>query len=1153
MRDIDKTKEQLINELMALRQRVTELEEAETGRKRVEEWEPKYRHLFDNLDDAAFLADAENGRILETNKQGEVLLGRTRDEIIGMHQSELHPLQKTEEYRQRFATHVEKGHAADYDGEVIRKDGSVVPVNISAAPLTLGGKQFILGLFRDITERKQAEEALRESEAKYCALVEKARDGMFIVQDGVIKFANRAVADISGYAIEEMIGVPLKERLTTESKHTVIQRHKLKVAGKEVSPIYETKIRRKDGTIRDAELSMALIQYKGKPADMGIIRDITERKQTEQEVRIRDSAIASSLNAIAMADLEGNLTYVNASFLKLWGYDDKDEVLGKPVVEFWQVREQAAAVVKELLEKGKRQGELAASRKDGSTFDVQLLASMVTDEAGKPICMMGSFVDITERKRAEEALQEGEKKYRVLFESMLDGMLVIDAETMKVVLGNEAAAKMYGFDSAEDAIGVNPLDFIPPEDRHRVAGIIAEDMFEKDLRQINEFRTITKDGREIWIEALGTRTEYQGRLAGLVTFRDITERKQAEELFRSLASSSPGGIYIVQDGRFQFVNPQFQKYAGYSESELLVMDSLSLVSPEDKNTVRKNAVKMLKGKRSSPYEYKFVNKDGGIRWVVERVAPIQYQGRRATLGTTLDITERKRAEEALRESEKRYRLLAENVTDVIWTTDMNLRPTYLSPSITRLLGYSLEEAMSHSMEESLTPASIKMARQAFAKALTAKDKEQEEYFKSRPLELEMKRKDGSTVWVETTISFLRDQDGQPVGLLGINRDITERKRAEEALRESEKSYRLLAENVTDLITVTDMNMRTTYVSPSVTRLLGYSVDEAMARGMEETLTPASLQVATKAFVRALETEEMRRGESYPMGTIELEMKRKDSSIVWTESTVSFLRDPQDGRPIGMLAVTRDITERKQAREKLQKTLAELERSNKELEQFAYVASHDLQEPLRMIASYVQLLARRYKGKLDADADDFIAYAVDGASRMQRMINDLLAYSRVGTRGKPFEPTDCQAVLDQVLANLKVAIEESSAMITHDPLPMVMADESQMAQLFQNLINNAIKFRGEASPRVHISAEQKEKDWVFSVRDNGIGIDPQYHERIFMIFQRLHDRGEYPGTGMGLAICKKIVERHGGRIWVESELGKGSIFYFTISKRGGEKL
>ena len=203
----------------------------------------------------------------------------------------------------------------------------------------------------------------------------------------------------------------------------------------------------------------------------------------------------------------------------------------------------------------------------------------------------------------------------------------------------------------------------------------------------------------------------------------------------------------------------------------------------------------------------------------------------------------------------------------------------------------------------------------------------------------------------------------------------------------------------------------------------------------------------------------------------------------------------------------------------------------------------------MVASYVQLLERRYKGKLDADADDFIGYAVGGVDRMQRMINDLLTYSRVGTHGGAFQPTDCTAVLEQAIANLQAAIEESEAMISHDPLPTVMADAAQLLQLLQNLISNAIKFRGEDSPRVHVSAEQKGAEWILSIRDNGIGIDPQYAERIFGVFQRLHGREEYPGTGIGLAICKRIVERHGGRIWVESQTGKGSTFYFTIPATG----
>lgn len=236
--------------------------------------------------------------------------------------------------------------------------------------------------------------------------------------------------------------------------------------------------------------------------------------------------------------------------------------------------------------------------------------------------------------------------------------------------------------------------------------------------------------------------------------------------------------------------------------------------------------------------------------------------------------------------------------------------------------------------------------------------------------------------------------------------------------------------------------------------------------------------------------------------------------------------------------------------RVEERTAQLSKSNAELEQFIHLSAHDLQEPLRMIACYVQMLEKRYKGKLGHEADEMISYAADGAKNMSKKINDLLIYSNLDKHAKTLEPIDCEAVLENVISNLAAAITGSGAKISHDPMPSVLADETQLAQIFRNLIDNAIKFRSAVPPDIHISAEQKGSEWVFSIRDNGIGIDPQFFDRIFNIFPRLHSHGKYPGTGIGLAMCKKIVERHRGRIWVESELGKGSTFHLTIP--GGDQ-
>jgi PAS domain S-box-containing protein len=314
-------------------------------------------------------------------------------------------------------------------------------------------------------------------------------------------------------------------------------------------------------------------------------------------------------------------------------------------------------------------------------------------------------------------------------------------------------------------------------------------------------------------------------------------------------------------------------------------------------------------------------------------------------------------------------------------------------------------------------------------------------------------------------------------------------------------------------------------------LVGQQVKNIIPEGFAERLIADGTRSAAEALAQQIGTG------------IELIARRKDG----TEFPIEIMLSPlESAEGILVTAAIRDITERKKSEEHLVKTVGELKRSNDELQQFAYVSSHDLQEPLRMVASYTQLLAGRYKGRLDSDADEFIAFAVDGCNRMQGLIKDLLAYSRAGTNGKALREISGEKALKEALANLRAMIEQSGAVVTHDSLPALRTDETQLTQVFQNLVGNAIKYHGAEVPHVHISATKNDdREWIFSVRDNGLGIDPQYFERIFILFQRLHGRDEFEGTGIGLAICKKILERLGGRIWVESQPEKGSTFYFAL--------
>lgn len=370
----------------------------------------------------------------------------------------------------------------------------------------------------------------------------------------------------------------------------------------------------------------------------------------------------------------------------------------------------------------------------------------------------------------------------------------------------------------------------------------------------------------------------------------------------------------------------------------------------------------------------------------------------------------------------------------------------------------------------------------------------------------------------------------------LEQEIEQRKQAEEERALRDRSIN----SATNGILIADArqpDMPTVYCNAAFEKITGYATEEVIGQNCRFLQGTDHQQPELDAIRQAI-----RQGTE---AKAELRNYRKDGSLFWNELYIAPVKD-QQGRLTHFIGIQTDITRRKHQEIELAHKTRELAQSNAELQQFAYVASHDLQEPLRMVASYTQLLGKRYRGKLDKDADEFIGYAVDGATRMQRLIRDLLEYSRVGSEHKSFEHTDCELVFRQVLDNLSASVRERHAEVTHDPLPTVHVNPTHLTQVFQNLIGNALKFQGDSPANIHVGAKTLPDGWEFSVRDNGVGIPADQVGRIFSIFQRLHGQSEYPGTGIGLAICKRIVEKYGGDIWVESEFGRGSIFYFTLT-------
>jgi PAS domain S-box-containing protein len=617
-----------------------------------------------------------------------------------------------------------------------------------------------------------------------------------------------------------------------------------------------------------------------------------------------------------------------------------------------------------------------------------------------------------------------------------------------------------------------------------------------------------------------------------------------EEVAQALLRNAGLGIYIVHEGKFQYVNPVFQNLTGYTEEELLGKYSLDLVHSEDREMVRKKAIENLKSEKGSiSYEYRLVKKNGEIIWVLEEVTSINYGGKRATVGSFMDITARKELEEAIGYSEKRYRTILESMEDAYFEIDLAGNFTFVNNAVCRDLGYSREELIGMNYKGYTAEEDIKSLFQAFNEVYRTG-------VPNRGVPWKSTLKDGSHGFGETSISPLRNSKGEIIGFCGITRDITERKQAEEALRQSKEKYRTVLDEIGDAYFEVDLKGNFTFVNDQMTQHLQYSKEELLGMNYRTFTVKEEIKNVYEVYNQVYRTGE-------PSLSFGHRVIRKDGTGGFSDVSISPLKNAK-GEIFGFRGISRNITARKRLEEEREALLQEirkinqkLEEANKELQDFVYIASHDLREPLRKISSFGTLLQDSLKGKLDEDQQENFEFMIDGARRMQDMIDALLTYCRLTTKTKPPEWVDLNKVIEN-LKKLELAtmLDETRGVIhVPKPLPSVQADPSQMHQLFQNLIGNGLKFhKEEIPPEIIIHAHEVENNMIrIEVEDNGIGIDEKYHGQLFTMFKRLHSREQYEGTGIGLASCKKIVERHGGNIGMKSTLGTGSIFWFTLPR------
>jgi PAS domain S-box-containing protein len=896
-------------------------------------------------------------------------------------------------------------------------------------------------------------------------------------------------------------------------------------------------------------------------AVVGNLRDITEQKMAEEasqesEERFRN-VLDNSIDMVYRLDLHsGRYDYLSPSSKKLLGYSPEEFIALGPehaaslihpddIERYWQTVIKAMGRTK--------QKEATATfeyrinhRELGYRWMADSL-SVIHDDANVPEAIVGSLRDITEQKIVEEALQQREQDYSVLVESIYDGIAVVDAETLKIVFGNRRASKIFGFDPIlKDGVGINLLEFVHPEDKDIAIKGFTDDLYQAERRKSYEVRAKTNDGRDIWVSALATRIEFQGRLAVLLSVADITERKRMEEDLRIKEDAIENSLSAVAmydvEGKITYANQAFMKLWGWDKKEELLGKSYWMFFKSDE-VVKDIAGAMIK-RQSWEGELVARRRDGKdvLVHVFSAIVNDNLGNPVQTISSFTDITERKIAEKALRESEEKFRRLVEEMNDG-YCVLQGSRVVFANARSAEMFGYTPEEVIGKTVQELLPPeivdelVKMRLMRQSGGTV-------PEQY------ETTLIRKDGMPLIVELGTRVI-EYAGKPA-LSVVIRDVTKRKQAEEALRHSEEYFRALTENVLDVIVVLNRDASVRYKSPSFEQMVG---KDRAGKKPFEFVHPDDIPNATEIFTQLTQN---------PGATVHTEIRGQHRDGSWHTFEVIGKNLLDDPAVAGIVANFRDVTERKQAEQEVHRLNEELEQRvierttqleavNKELEAFAYSVSHDLRAPLRSIDGFSQILMEDYTDKLDDEGKDYLHRVRSASQRMGELIDDILSLSRV-TRGEMrYEAVDLSALAETISTELQQSQTERQAEFIITPEMVTKGDSHLLRAALDNLLGNAWKFTKMRTPaRLEFGTIENNDQLVYFIRDNGVGFDMAYADKLFGAFQRLHSPSEFEGTGIGLATVQRIIHRHGGRIWAESVVDQGTTFYFTLNDERGAK-